>query len=569
MESFLCNYLKKQIELNKFLLLMCFLLGIFSTTTIKAQIYGNDIYSPLLKYYDIATNTWSTKFISSQNIRSVAYLNNMVYATDFVPGNISPAPLPRLSQYNSSTNKWTVLDANSGILAAWVIAAKGVIYYGAGGLLKKYDPATNTVVALTPLGTSNPITTVSQVSYDGDNYIYGYSGNVRLSRYNIATNTYELLTISCQVVPTAVAYLNSVVYYTALNKGLYKYDPIADTHTIVSSITNGQAGMTTDGTNLYIGGSGGFFKYDLTANTWTTLSSSIAFNSLTTSITPCSATAAISIIPATCSGSTANNNAQIIVNTFSGATKVDYSLGSTYTGAGFTTATIIGTTPYTVVNNLPNPTTNQPYTIRVFNSSTCYKDTVVTLHPSVVPTATASAVSASCAGLLPNSDAQLILNTFTEASKYGYSVGETYTGVGFSTATALGGTVPFTIVNNLDNPVADQLYTIRIFSSATCYKDMSLILPTQICASADLSIAVSPNSLTKNGGETATYTITVTNNGPNTATNAIVKVSIPQGRTFLSAQLSQGSYDSNTEQWTIGILPNGSNATITISIGVN
>ncbi|MBK8721383.1 MAG: gliding motility-associated C-terminal domain-containing protein [Saprospiraceae bacterium] len=68
-------------------------------------------------------------------------------------------------------------------------------------------------------------------------------------------------------------------------------------------------------------------------------------------------------------------------NVSSNATKVGYSEGSTYTGAGYASAGTIPTSGC-IVTNLPNPTAAKQYTVRVFVTADCYTDVVVTLLPN-------------------------------------------------------------------------------------------------------------------------------------------------------------------------------------------
>ena len=57
---------------------------------------------------------------------------------------------------------------------------------------------------------------------------------------------------------------------------------------------------------------------------------------------------------------------------------------------------------------------------------------------------------------------------------------------------------------------------------------------------------------TPNVGDTITFTVTLSNTGPNTATNVQVTDVLPAGLTFVSATASQGTYDSATGVWTVG-----------------
>src|SRR5207253_5774380 len=60
------------------------------------------------------------------------------------------------------------------------------------------------------------------------------------------------------------------------------------------------------------------------------------------------------------------------------------------------------------------------------------------------------------------------------------------------------------------------------------------------------------NNPTPNVGENITFTVTLNDNGPNTATNVQVTDVLPAGLTFVSATPSQGSYASGTGIWTVG-----------------
>ena len=86
--------------------------------------------------------------------------------------------------------------------------------------------------------------------------------------------------------------------------------------------------------------------------------------------------------------------------------------------------------------------------------------------------------------------------------------------------------------------------------------------------SADLSIDKKTMSTNFNMGENVGYTLTVTNNGPDTATNVRVTDHLPSGMTYLS-ESSGGNYNPATGIWTIGTLASGASATNKISAKVN
>src|SRR2546428_6286776 len=62
----------------------------------------------------------------------------------------------------------------------------------------------------------------------------------------------------------------------------------------------------------------------------------------------------------------------------------------------------------------------------------------------------------------------------------------------------------------------------------------------------------SDNNPTPNVGDTVTFTITLNDNGPNSATNVRISDALPAGLTFVSATPSQGSYSNITGLWTVG-----------------
>jgi len=88
--------------------------------------------------------------------------------------------------------------------------------------------------------------------------------------------------------------------------------------------------------------------------------------------------------------------------------------------------------------------------------------------------------------------------------------------------------------------------------------------------SADIAVTKIVNNLTPNVGNTIIYTITATNNGPNTATGVEITDTLPSGITYVSHTASAGTtYSNATGKWTIVSLANGASATLTINATVN
>lgn len=87
-----------------------------------------------------------------------------------------------------------------------------------------------------------------------------------------------------------------------------------------------------------------------------------------------------------------------------------------------------------------------------------------------------------------------------------------------------------------------------------------------VSASADLVVALSASTNISFVNETVTYTVLVTNQGPNNAANVVLTDLLPTGVSLLSATPSRGSCTPTSAGVTcaLGSMPNGSTATITI-----
>lgn len=105
---------------------------------------------------------------------------------------------------------------------------------------------------------------------------------------------------------------------------------------------------------------------------------STVFIVTTNTTVPISAT----IVPATCSGTMANNDAMIIVSGFIPTDHYDFVAGASYTGsATYTSAPAIPLTGI-LTNTLNNPLAPMPYTVRFFGANGCTKDTTLILLPT-------------------------------------------------------------------------------------------------------------------------------------------------------------------------------------------
>src|SRR5262249_41382227 len=88
-----------------------------------------------------------------------------------------------------------------------------------------------------------------------------------------------------------------------------------------------------------------------------------------------------------------------------------------------------------------------------------------------------------------------------------------------------------------------------------------------VAPASDLSITKTDAPDPVTAGQTLTYTIAVTNNGPSDATGVTVTDTLPPNVTFRSASPGRG-HSSRTVTCAVGALSNGAMATITITVTV-
>uniref|UniRef100_UPI00261057FD T9SS type B sorting domain-containing protein n=1 Tax=uncultured Aquimarina sp. TaxID=575652 RepID=UPI00261057FD len=86
---------------------------------------------------------------------------------------------------------------------------------------------------------------------------------------------------------------------------------------------------------------------------------------------------------------------------------------------------------------------------------------------------------------------------------------------------------------------------------------------------ADLIVSKTVSNSSPNEGEIITYTITVTNNGVAQATNLMVNDQLPAGVTYINDIPSQGNYAPASGNWNVGVLDNGTIATLDIQVSVD
>ncbi|WP_231189422.1 DUF11 domain-containing protein [Haladaptatus sp. DYF46] len=82
---------------------------------------------------------------------------------------------------------------------------------------------------------------------------------------------------------------------------------------------------------------------------------------------------------------------------------------------------------------------------------------------------------------------------------------------------------------------------------------------------ADLAVTKTVDEQNVTVGDTVNFTINVTNNGPDAATNVTANEQLGSGLTFVSAETTQGEYNASTSVYNVGTLENGETATLVLT----
>lgn len=132
------------------------------------------------------------------------------------------------------------------------------------------------------------------------------------------------------------------------------------------------------------------------------------------------------------------------------------------------------------------------------------------------------------------------------------------------------GTYPYVRVRSYNT--ASNLEAVGVIPSAgptATYTPSPTFTPSPTATTspvADLSLSMIVSNANPILGTNITYTITLTNNSPDTATNIQVADALPAGLSFVSSAPSQGSYGGGV--WTVGTVPGSANATLSLTATV-
>ncbi len=202
----------------------------------------------------------------------------------------------------------------------------------------------------------------------------------------------------------------------------------------------------------------------------------------------------------------------------------------------------------TVNNALPNLGTNVVYTITLTNAGP--DDATGVAINDLLPAGLAFVTATASQGSYDSATGIWTVGALANANVATLAI----------TATV---TLPGDITNTASVGASDQ------FDPNTANNSGGVTLNGQ---SADIQIVKTVDNANPVVGDSLTFTITATNNGPSNATGIAVTDLLPAALTFISATPTQGSYDNSTGVWTLGSLSAagaGSSATLTIVAAVD
>jgi uncharacterized repeat protein (TIGR01451 family) len=130
-------------------------------------------------------------------------------------------------------------------------------------------------------------------------------------------------------------------------------------------------------------------------------------------------------------------------------------------------------------------------------------------------------------------------------------------------------TVTLTIVATAAGPAGVARTNTATVTSATADPNLannsaSATVTPQAAPTADIAVTKAVNIATPIVSTNVTFTVNVTNNGPSDASGVIVNDALPAGLAFVGATPSQGTYNSTTGMWTIGMLAAGQGVVLSI-----
>ncbi len=192
------------------------------------------------------------------------------------------------------------------------------------------------------------------------------------------------------------------------------------------------------------------------------------------------------------------------------------------------------------------------------NTPTVGEEVIFTLTVTSESSSTADATNVAVTDVLPDGYTFVSANTASGS----YTAG---TGIWDIGTVTNGGSVSLTI-NATVNATGDLTNVARVTASDQFDPNLGNNTATVSTNSQaiDLAVTVTPDVTSQDVGGNVTFTVTLTNNGPDAATGVIANDLLPTGFALVSSTQDFGTYDENTGTWNVGTLVNGATATLTI-----
>jgi large repetitive protein len=203
----------------------------------------------------------------------------------------------------------------------------------------------------------------------------------------------------------------------------------------------------------------------------------------------------------------------------------------------------------TVDNATPNPNDIVTFTLNLRNAGPGAATNIAVTD--LLPSGATFVGSSPSQGAYNNTTGIWSVGVVGSGSSASLQIGARITGVGTITNTAE--------VTAADQPDPDSTPNNKVPGE----DDQSTV--TVVVQQADLSLAKTVTKANPQVGENVTFTITLSNGGPNRATNVAIRDELPSGMTYISSTASTGSYDNLTSVWNVPAIENGTKATLQIT----
>jgi len=129
------------------------------------------------------------------------------------------------------------------------------------------------------------------------------------------------------------------------------------------------------------------------------------------------------------------------------------------------------------------------------------------------------------------------------------------------------GTMVFSVT--VDSGASGLITNDATLTSTDPVTDTMTSEETTVETSTDLAVTKTDDPDPVFAGNTLTYTLQVSNDGPSDASGVTLTDTLPAGVTLASADPSQGSFDDTTGVWSVGNLASGDSASLTLVLTVD